>query len=353
MATISDKDSLAKKRSRQDSSDPETNCQKCDKIIKDKIMCQGCKLDYCLACAKITPTMFECMVQGEMEDFYWSCRSCKATMPSLDNITVLLKDMQKESNERMARLESRVGVLESGAKEAIQGSVSSMKQDIISSLKEDINKLVDTRHVELEERKRRETNIVLFNLPEHNSPVGLTNKHADERDVNEISRYLGQESLNVITLFRLGKKIDDKIRPLKVVLDSKSERKFLLDNAKFIEEKVPEKFKRVIISRDMTNAQRAERKTHQRRNKYARQTAQQATPRSPVAMVTEQPVPSPIQNMPHVNILSDSHLIPSGQNQEDLYNNTTVMQDETIPGGFTQSQGGFLPNMGDLTDSDS
>ena len=69
MATISDTDSLAKKRSRQDSSDPETNCQKCDKTIKDKIMCQGCKLDYCLACAKITPTMFECMVQGEMEDF--------------------------------------------------------------------------------------------------------------------------------------------------------------------------------------------------------------------------------------------------------------------------------------------
>lgn len=99
-------------------------------------------------------------------------------------------------------------------------------------------------------------------MPEYNSPVGLTNKHADERDVKEISRYLGQESLNVVTLFRLGKKLDDKIRPLKVVLDSKSERKFLLENAKFIEEKVPENFKRVTISRDMTNAQRAERKTN-------------------------------------------------------------------------------------------
>lgn len=37
-----------------------------------------------------------------------------------------------------------------------------------------------------------------------------------------------------------------------------------------------------------------------------------------VAMVTEQPVPSPIQSMSHVNILSDSHLIHSGQDQEDL-----------------------------------
>ena len=119
---------------------------------------------------------------------------------------------------------------------------------------------MNTRHVELEERKRRETNIVLFHLPEHNSPVELTNKLADDRYIKEISRYLGQESLNAVTLFRLGKKLDDKIRPLKVVLDSKSERKFLLENAKFIEEKVPEKFKRVIISTDMTNAQRAERK---------------------------------------------------------------------------------------------
>lgn len=353
MATISEKDSLAKKRSRQDSSDPETNCQICDKTIKDKIMCLGCKLDYCLVCANISPTMFECMVQGEMEDFYWSCRSCRATMPSLDNITILLKNMQKESNERMTKLESRVGVLETGAKEVIQETVSSMKEDIISSLKDDINKTVDTRYGELEERKRRETNIVLFNLPEHNSSVGLTNKHADETDVKEISRCLGQESLNVVTLFRLGKKLDGKIRPLKVVLDSKSERKFLLENAKFIEEKVQENFKRVIISRDMTNAQRAERKTNQRRNKRAKPTAQQATPSSPVAMVTEQPVPSPIQSMPHVNILSDSHLIHSGQDQEDPYNNTTVMQDETIPGGFTQSQGGFLPDMGGLTDSDS
>ena len=61
-----------------------------------------------------------------------------------------------------------------------------MKEDIISSLKGDINNLVDSRHAELEDRKRRETNIVLFNLPEHNFSVGLTNKHADETDIREI-----------------------------------------------------------------------------------------------------------------------------------------------------------------------
>ena len=64
-----------------------------------------------------------------MEGFCWSCRSYKATLPSLDNITGLLKAIQKESNERMTKLESRVDKLESGANEVIQASVANMKQD--------------------------------------------------------------------------------------------------------------------------------------------------------------------------------------------------------------------------------
>ena len=53
-----------------------------------------------------------------------------------------------------------------------------------------------------------------------------------------------------------------------------------------------------------------------------------ASPRSTVAKVTEQPIPRPMQSIPHVNIISDSHLIHSGQNQEDLYNNDTVVQED-------------------------
>ena len=128
---------------------------------------------------KISPTLFECLMQGEMDDFYWSCRSCKTTIPSLDNITGLLKDIQKESNERMTRLESRVNTLESETKENIKESVIDMKEEIISSLKDDINKIVDSRQGEIEDKKRREMNIVAFNLPEHNFPQGALYKNAD------------------------------------------------------------------------------------------------------------------------------------------------------------------------------
>ena len=339
MATKSD--SLFKKRLRQDSSDPESCCQKCDKLTKESVRCQGCKLDYCVSCAKISPTLFECLMQGEMDDFYWSCRSCKTTIPSLDNITGLLKDMQKESNERMTRLESRVNTLESETKENIKESVIDMKEEIISSLKDDINKIVDSRQGEIEDRKRREMNIVAFNLPEHNFPQGALNKNADERDMKEICMCLGLESVNILTLFRLGKKADGKIRPLKIVLDSKSDRKFLLTNAKYIEEKVPEKFRRVIIGKDMTPTQRTERKTQ--RAKRRKQNLETTQPRQnsslnqfrdPVAMDTENELPSPIHQMANVNSLTDSQFSVNSQYGEDPYNNTTIAQDETILGGF-------------------
>ena len=126
--------------------------------------------------------------------------------------------------------------------------------------------------MELKDRKRRETNIVVFNLPEHNFTVGLENKHADEADIRNINTCLGQEILNIVTLFRLGRRTETKIRTLKIVLDSKDlARKCLLDNEKYIEEKALEEFKRVTINRDMTNVKRSECKAQRSRNQHTRQ----------------------------------------------------------------------------------
>lgn len=51
------------------------------------------------------------------------------------------------------------------------------------------------------------------------------------------------------------------MRALKVVLENKSQRKFLLDNAKFIPVKAPQVFEKVFIVKDMTQEQRKERKS--------------------------------------------------------------------------------------------
>ena len=134
--------------------------------------------------------------------------------------------------------------------------VSKMKDEIIDSLKEDINKVVDTRNRELEDRKRREMNITIFNLLEHDSDSGSDNKRADESDVRTISANLGLENLCITMTYRLGGKEEGKTRPLRVILDSKVQRKFLIENAKHIPKKTQENFQRVIIAKDLTPEQR-------------------------------------------------------------------------------------------------
>ena len=85
--------------------------------------------------------------------------------------------------------------------------------------------------MELEDRKRRELNISIFNLMEHSSDNTAENKKAAELDIRVISASLGIDNLNITIFYGLGKKEPTQTCPLRVVLDSKSQRKFLLENA--------------------------------------------------------------------------------------------------------------------------
>ena len=60
-----------------------------------------------------------------------------------------------------------------------KSSVSDMNTEIIESLQTNIESLADSRTKELGDRKRRETNQVLFNVPEHRYPRADDNKMQD------------------------------------------------------------------------------------------------------------------------------------------------------------------------------
>ena len=138
---------------------------------------------------------------------------------------------------------------------------------------------------------------------------------------------------------------------LKVILDSKTERRFLLENARHIEAKVPEKFKRIIISKDMTLVQRDERRTRRTQRRANEATEQRQNELSvssngamsrPIAMEIPAEAPSPIRGMPNLNNFADSqHNLHDASG--DIYNNTTIQHDVTIEGGFSlaSSQAGL------------
>ena len=84
----------------------------------------------------------------------------------------------------------------------------------------------------------------------------------DMEYIQRLSSCLGLESPQIITCFRLGKKSLTSNRSLKLVM--KSQKKFLLDNAKSVPEKAPGNLRQVIIVKDMTIKQREERRERRR-----------------------------------------------------------------------------------------
>ena len=84
------------KRVRLGSDETDIECQKRSKIVNENIACSGCKLRYCLKCAKINVALYNCIQAGDMDEFMWSCTSCRATFPSLENITSTLNDLKNQ-----------------------------------------------------------------------------------------------------------------------------------------------------------------------------------------------------------------------------------------------------------------
>ena len=159
----------------------------------------------------------------------------------------------------MTNLEEKVENIEKTIKEEVALQVSNMKDEIITSLKSNNYSVVDSRNKELEDRKRRELNHTIFNLKEHRCDSETENKRCDEHDLQNICESLGLGNLSVITSYRLGRKDESRTGPLKIILDSKAQRKFLLDNARYIGTETTEAYKRVIIAKYLTPEQRKER----------------------------------------------------------------------------------------------
>ena len=112
-----------------------------------------------------------------------------------------------------------------------------MKTEILDEIKQGVNEILDRRNSELQDRKKRELNVTIFNLPEHNSPIEIENKRTDKNNIRTISESLGLENIDIVTSYRLGKEQPGKCRPLKIILSNKVH-KFMLDNSRFIPTKV-------------------------------------------------------------------------------------------------------------------
>ena len=108
-----------------------------------------------------------------------------------------MNTIQTKHYGRITAIENRMDSLETKTSTEIKSSVDDMKEDVINSFRGDVDKLVDKRHREMEDRRRRDQKVVFFTLKEHSNSQGVKNKNADEREVGQICSDLGLDNLRI------------------------------------------------------------------------------------------------------------------------------------------------------------
>ena len=79
--------------------------------------------------------------------------------------------------------------------------------------------------VEIEEREKRRSDIILFGLPESTSDEPIVRKKDDETKVKSMLVGLPDRGkLEIKSLYRLGRRMDEKARPLKVIMGNQTMR---------------------------------------------------------------------------------------------------------------------------------
>lgn len=262
-------DTQEKKRLRQSPSDSINECARCcnDFSIRcEYLHCGGCMLKFCLRCTELSRAVYECICNGDLLDYQWKCKACKTMTPTLQHINEVLNDIQSKQEKRLTNIEVRLDKIEIGNKTEIEYQCKEVKDTIVDEIHKDVEKMVDERSKEWNDRRRREVNIMVFNLQEGTHATGEENKEEDIKSIKEITTCLGIENLEIVTLYRIGNKQEGKVRGLKVILADRTQRKKTLDMARHIPQKVKDQNKKVVITKDMTPKEREESKA-KRQNK--------------------------------------------------------------------------------------
>ena len=111
---------------------------------------------------------------------------------------------------------------------------------------------------EIEERAKRSTNLMLFNLKESGETAEEI-KRDDEAKLKEIARIMDTK-FEALKAIRLGKKETGKTRPLKVIFQSREERNAVLAKAKNLRTSDEAMAKKLVLKLDLTPKQRQEEK---------------------------------------------------------------------------------------------
>ncbi|CAG2224961.1 unnamed protein product [Mytilus edulis] len=272
MATRRNK-STSNATSDQKEEDP-WECKICHKIYKNEdaklLECQRCKDHFCIKCLNKSKTEYDILSNS---DTMWFCAPCRQVVE--EHIVTDLK-IEERCREIMDNYEQRINDIEIAIeKNVIKKKVREIAKEealnggaVANVVSEDIEGgvlpnqgTVTTVLEEINERKTRENNLIIFGITENESE---NKQERIEHDVENIVQLFKDAKItldieNIRKTQRLGKYDKEKTnRPLLVHLKSIDSKLTLFRNMHYI--RSYPKYQKVNVSNDLTKSEREEEK---------------------------------------------------------------------------------------------
>lgn len=209
-------------------------CDKCEVQVADldRICCDQCSKCFHPICAGLSRQEAICIKAKDRKISFY-CDKCKSLINSITNlnaIVVELKDQIDKLNTDFKDLKTKFDSQKTAIdKDAVKTQTASGDINMIAELMEEVN-----------EREIRSKNVLIFNMPE-SLKTTKDERHEDDalRATNIITTCSSVDISNLRT-YRLGKYNASRNRPMKVIMESRSDvikvlqnkRKVNIDNVK-------------------------------------------------------------------------------------------------------------------------
>ena len=238
------------------------DCKICDERVGKNvkgIKCDMCEWWYHVKCLNMDQAIYEFHTK---EDVQWVCKMCIRTRKEENEIYELvsqmieLNKMEKEKNEiersqlleMMRRMSDQMTGLDKKMESKINEKLKYVERDILVK----VNDVVEEK---LEKFKKRK-NIAIYGLPEGEDKDEKQRLKCDDKNIKELIRelYIDVDKFQTI---RLGRQITvGRARPIKLELEEEKDKYKFLKRAANIRRTEIVKFKKIIITEDMTFKQR-------------------------------------------------------------------------------------------------
>lgn len=243
----------SQKYDNDESMERNSKCKECSNVVNEKdkgIECDFCKHWYHAHCVGIEASQYKMILK--MDFLEWTCKECKNAIVGMREENLKLKNDNKCLLQENQLLMERLAVVEKRMKEIKE----EIKDEIIKEVNESVFKVM-TNFKETEEKKKRENNLVLYNMEESTKDLGMDREEEDRGMCQKIfadGLKVEHSKYQVKKVIRLGKRreADAKPRPLLVQLSSSEEKWMLLRQAKLLKNYNHPRLGNVVVAPDLT-----------------------------------------------------------------------------------------------------